>query len=122
MDISKNIQRIAKELLSWTGKIDNTPRPPRMKKPVVSPQAHRIYKLYTQDLLHDILVDKYGTARGTENFDYFVNKGGGAFYAVGQQIQDEKAQMYLDLGEKPPSDYFSQTYFDVWKRWMARRV
>lgn len=112
--------RVARVFLSWTDKVDDRPRPPRMKKPKVTPSAHRIYKEYTQDLLHDILVDKYGTKRGTENFEYFVDKGGGAFYAVGQQIQDEKAQMYLDLGERPPSDYWSETYFDVWKRWMER--
>jgi hypothetical protein len=106
--------------MAWTDKVDNDSRPPRMKKPVVTPSAHRVYKLYIQDLLHDILVDKYGTKRGTENWEYFVDKGGGAYFAVGQQIQDEKAQMYLDLGERPPSDYFAETYFQVWKRWMAR--
>lgn len=107
-------------IASWDLKADNVPRPPRMKKPIPTSGAHRVYTLYIQDLLHDILVDKYGDRRGEENFEYFANKGGGAFYAVGQQIQDEKAQMYLDLGEHPPHDYFAETYFDVWKRWMAR--
>ena len=65
-------------------------------------------------------MDKYGTKRGEDNFEYFVNKGGGAFYAVGQQIQDEKAQMYIDLGEDIPRDYWKESYFDVWKRWMKR--
>lgn len=107
-------------IASWDLKADNVPRPPRMKKPIPTPGAHRVYTLYIQDLLSDILIDKYGDKRGEENFEYFVNKGGGAFFAVGQQIQDEKAQMYLDLGEHPPHDYFHETYFDVWKRWMAR--
>lgn len=107
-------------IASWERKADNVPRPPRMKKPIPTPGAHRVYTLYIQDLLSDILKDKYGDKRGEENFEYFVNKGGGAFFAVGQQIQDEKAQMYLDLGERPPHDYFAETYFDVWKRWMAR--
>jgi hypothetical protein len=107
-------------IASWDLKADNVPRPPRMKKPIPTSGAHRVYQLYIQDLLSDILIDKYGDKRGEENFEYFVNKGGGAFFAVGQQIQDEKAQMYLDLGEHTPHDYFHETYFDVWKRWMAR--
>jgi hypothetical protein len=114
-------ERIAAKIVTaWTEKVDNDPRPPRMKKPVVTPSAHRVYKLYIQDLLQDILVDKYGTKRGTENWQYFVDKGGGAYFAVGQAIQDEKAQMYLDLGERPPADYFAESYYNVWKRWMAR--
>ncbi len=114
-------ERIAARVCrAWTDKVDNEVRPARMKKPKVTPQAHRVYTLYIQDLLHDILVDKYGTKRGTDNWQYFVDKGGGAYYAVGQEIQDEKAQMYLDLGERPPNDYFKESYFDVWKRWMAR--
>ena len=113
-------RRTSMQVLGWTDKRDDRPRPPRMKKPKVTPASHRVYTEYTQDLLHDILVDKYGTERGTLNFDYFVQKGGGAFYAVGQEIQDEKAQMFLDLGERPPSDYWSETYFDVWQRWMRR--
>ena len=108
--------------VAWTTKTDNRPRPARMKKPKVTSAAHRVYKEYIQDLLHDILVDKYGTKRGTDNFEYFVNKGGGAFYAVGQAIQDEKAQMFLDLGENPPTDYWKESYLDVWKRWMARPI
>jgi hypothetical protein len=99
--------------------VDDRPRPPRMKKPKVTPAAHRVYKEYTQDLLRDMLVEKYGTVRGVANWEYFIGKGG-AFYAVGQEIQDEKAQMFLDLGEQPPHDYWAQSYFDVWKRWMAR--
>jgi len=119
VDLGVSADKVARTFLSWTDKVDNRPRPPRMKKPKVTPAAHRVYTLYIQDLMHDILVDKYGTKRGTENFDYFVGKGG-AYFAVGQEIQDEKAQMYLDLGERPPSDYWAETYLDVWQRWMRR--
>lgn len=114
------VERVAMSVTGWTDKVDNRSRPSRMKKPKVTPAAHRVYKEYVQDLFHDILVDKYGTERGTKNFEWFIDQNNRAMYTVGQEIQDEKAQMFLDLGERPPSDYWAEGYFDVWQRWMAR--
>jgi len=100
----------------------DAPRPSRMKKPKVTPQAHRVYKLYIQDLFKYVLADKYGKARAEQAFEWFIQNRSTAIYTVGQEIEDEKAQMYLDLGQIPPpeADYFKESYFAVWTRWIAR--
>lgn len=112
--------RVVGRYLQAYGLKDDRPRPSRMKKPKVTPGAHRVYKEYTQDLFQDMLTEKYGTERAATTFEWFINNKPNAIYTVGQEIQDEKAQMFLDLGEKPPADYWSESYFDVWTRWMNR--
>ena len=100
--------------------IDRSARPARMKKPKITTEKGA-YRLYIQDLLWDVLVDKYGEERGQKQFDYFINDAPHrAMYPAGQAITDEKAQMYVDMGEMPPHDYFKESYFEVWKRWMKR--
>jgi rubrerythrin len=121
--ISRISSRVANDLIRLGYghvKLNNEPRPARMKKPKVGPQAKRHYKLYIQDLLLDVLQDKYGKERGEKNFEYLIGLNNRAMYPAGQDITDEKAQMYIDLGENIPDDYFVESYFDVWKRWMMR--
>ena len=111
---------VRRRMRSSSLKIDRSSRPARMKRPKVTTEKGA-YRLYIQDLLWDVLVDKYGEARGQKQFDYFINEAPSrAMYPAGQTITDEKAQMYVDLGEMPPRDYFKESYFDVWKRWMKR--
>lgn len=96
-------------------------RPPRMARPHPSSGRGK-YHLYIQDLLNDVLKDKYGEDRGEKTFQYLINLPNKAMYPAGQEITDEKAQMYIDLGEPVPSegDYFNESYYSVWKRWIAR--
>jgi hypothetical protein len=101
-------------------KINRAPRPKRMKRPKPEGRAKRYYKLYIQDELRDVLVDKYGLERGEKTWEYLISQPNNGMYTVGQNTTDEKAQMYFDLGEDPPRDYWKESYFDVWERWMDR--
>jgi hypothetical protein len=102
---------------------DNRPRPSRMARPDISGLTKSAtaywHHLYIQDEAEDILQDKYGAERGTKYFNGLIEAwSGGAFYQAVTQVVMEKAKMYNELGERHPSDYWSESYFDVWKRWM----
>lgn len=118
--VVKELLAAARDLTSFL-KVNNEPRPPRMKRPKVT-SGRRHYHLYIQDELKDVLVDKYGKERGEKTWEYLISQPNKGMYTVGQDVTDEKAQMYLDLKEPIPSDYWHESYYDVWKRWMARSV
>jgi hypothetical protein len=106
---------------------DNSePRPARMARPSIegmtkSATAYWSH-LYIQDEAQDILKDKYGDERGEKYFEGLLNAPRfGGFYQAVTQIVMEKAKMYQELEERKPDDYFSESYYDVWKRWMASK-
>lgn len=77
--------------------------------------------LYIQDEAEDIFQDKYGDERGTKNWEGSIEAGGGAMYQAVTSIVMQKAKMYRELREELPSDYFSESWFSVWKRWVAAK-
>lgn len=105
---------------------DDSPRPSRMARPDIQGMTKNAKAywdhLYIQDEAEDILQDKYGNAKGSQYFQGLLNapKFGGFYQAV-TQIVMEKFKMYTDLGEQPPRNYFDESWFSVWKRWMAAK-
>lgn len=103
---------------------DSEIRPARMARPDISNMTKSAtaywHDLYIQDEARDILQDKYGKDRGEKTFQGLIDARGGAFYQAVTQVVMEKAKMYFELGERLPHDYFSESYYDVWKRWMAK--
>lgn len=105
-------------------KKDHEVRPARMKKPSVSKYEGRGVKsvwpqIYIQDEAKNILQDKYGPKRGTENWDYFVNSNTNAMFTVCSNICKEKAVMLEDLGKKyDHNNYWEFGWYPLWKEWM----
>lgn len=119
-------QEINEDLKEWSSpgslKDEDLPRPSKMTRPDISgmtKNAKAYWDLYIQDEAEEILVDKYGRERGHKTFEGLLNiPRFGGFYQATTEIVMQKAKMYQDLGERPPSDYFSESWFSVWKRWM----
>lgn len=104
---------------------DNSPRPNRMARPDISgmtKNAKAYWDLYIQDEAEAILMDKYGEERGKKYFEGLLNAPRfGGFYQAVTEIVMQKAKMYDELGERYPNDYFHESWFSVWKRWMAAK-
>lgn len=105
---------------------DNSVRPSKMARPDITGMTKNAKAywphLYIQDEAEDILQDKFGNERGSKAFQGLLNAPKlGGFYQATTEIVMQKARMYQDLGERLPNDYFDESWFSVWKRWMASK-
>ncbi len=115
-----------KQLTESTIKDLDQERPSRMARPDITgmTKSANAYwsSLYIQDEAESILQDKYGRERGTKVFQGLIDSyHGGSFYQAVTQIVMEKYKMYRDLDrtKQITRDYFNQSYFSIWKDWMA---
>jgi hypothetical protein len=108
----------------------NEPRPSRMKAPsseyphefpLFNSRNSRGGGLYIQDQMNDMLIDKYGEERGNAMFQGILNAPKhGAFFQLGDKIAREKSTMINDLGVRYSDNYFTYSYFSLWKAWMDK--
>ena len=80
----------------------------------------KTWDLYIQDEASNIMIDKYGFMKGYKMWQSSIDYGG-AMYQIASNIANEKLKMYRDLGlGVNRADYFSRSYFDVWKQWSGK--
>eukprot|EP01124_Arcella_intermedia_P029661 TRINITY_DN6333_c0_g1_i1.p1 TRINITY_DN6333_c0_g1~~TRINITY_DN6333_c0_g1_i1.p1 ORF type:complete len:123 (-),score=23.06 TRINITY_DN6333_c0_g1_i1:13-381(-) len=94
------------------------PRPRYAPTPKAPKGCGREYGLYLADLNEDVMIDKYGSEKGSNMYLSSIGQGknGNAIYGIAQTITDEKFQMCKDLGIEL-DHYFERSYLSLWKEW-----